>query len=151
MSSSNKQVLTQKQENFTQNIFKGMSQRDAWIGAGYSSNYAVAVIDVNACNLAKKNKIKLRLDELREAVKSENIMTVKERQERLSTFGKEDIISQKGTLLRHGNISAIAELNKMDHVYETGGGLVKNEVKVVLVYTEITRPEETEGQVRDSK
>ena len=77
-------MLTQKQETFCINLFKGMTQRDAWVDAGYSSKYAPAIIDTNACNLAKVNKIKTRLAELREQVASPGVMTVQQRQERLS-------------------------------------------------------------------
>jgi len=60
-------MLTQKQELFTQNIFSGMTQRDAWIKAGYSSNYPVEDIDSNACTLANSTKIKQRYQELIDA------------------------------------------------------------------------------------
>ena len=159
--------LTQKQENFTQNIFKGMTQRDAWIYAGYSSKYALALVDVHACHLANRDKIKIRLEELRGEVKSNNIMTVTQRQERLSEISRAnltDFVDKEGNItlesdnqgalqevtvseLRsskkeaistsnikvklHNPISAIAELNKMDHVYETERS-VEDEVKIAL-------------------
>ena len=77
-------MLPQKQENFVNNIFKGMTQREAWIKAGYSSNYSVAIIDIHACQLAAKDKIKVRLEEMRQAAKSGLIADVTERKERLT-------------------------------------------------------------------
>ncbi len=76
--------LTQKQENFCLNLFKGMSQREAYITAGYSSNNSVAVQDVAACILAKDEKVLIRLDELRNEAKSPLIADYRERQEILT-------------------------------------------------------------------
>lgn len=76
--------LTQKQENFTLNLFKGMSQRDAYIQAGYSSNYAPAIIDTNACMLAGSNKVRIRLEELNQAVEVDTVADVQERKEVLT-------------------------------------------------------------------
>lgn len=177
--------LTQKQETFTQNLFKGMTQHGAWINAGYSSNYSGSIIDQNACNLAKQSKIQVRLSELRALVSKSNIMTVKERQERLSEISRANLtefidkdgnitletdnpgalqevtvtelrsgqkkpISTTNTKVKlHNPISAIAELNKMDGIYETGGLTLKaNEIKVLWM-TEVSRPEEIEESKAD--
>lgn len=59
--------LTQKQENFTLNIFKGMTQRDAYIDA-YRPTYAITTIDGNASTLANQQKIIARLHELQQEV-----------------------------------------------------------------------------------
>ena len=77
-------MLTQKQENFTLNILKGMTQREAWIQAGYSSNYPLADIDSNACRMEKTSKIQTRLAELRALAAKPTIATVQERQEILT-------------------------------------------------------------------
>jgi len=74
--------LTQKQENFTINLLKGMTQREAWIQAGYSSKYALPGIDVHACQLANKDKIKLRLGELRAEAAEGAVMSLQEMLER---------------------------------------------------------------------
>ena len=111
-------MLTQKQENFTLNLFKGMTQRDAWINAGYSSKYSLTLVDIHACQLANKGKIKVRLAELRQEVTDAAIATVEERQQRLTEFVREDVISPKtGGLVRTGNIMSIDLLNKMDKIY----------------------------------
>ena len=164
-------MITQKQENFVQNLFKGMTQRDSWIDAGYSSNYSLALVDTHACNLAKTDKIQTRLAELRGSVASTNIMSVTRRQERLSEIAEArltdfvsvdgdsvtiDLEHEKNAALQEVSIEswrggkdkraesrtskiklinpiqAIAELNKMEHIYETGGGNTQN-INVVFV------------------
>ncbi len=81
-------MLTQKMENFVNNLFQGMTQREAWIQAGYSSKYAMKIIDENACRMANTNKIKTRLEELRQAAKSALVLTAIERKEILSEIGR---------------------------------------------------------------
>lgn len=110
-------MLTQKQETFVLNLFKGMTQREAWIQAGYSSNYAPAIIDSNACALANSSKIKARYNELNKKTEGDTVATVVERKQRLTAFMREDIVSDKGIKLRAGNIAATTELNKMDGSY----------------------------------
>jgi hypothetical protein len=56
--------LTPKQEKFVQGLFKGLSQRKAYKEAFDTSNLQDNTIDVVACNLAKDNKIAIRLKEL---------------------------------------------------------------------------------------
>ena len=65
-----------------------MPQREAYIQAGYSTNYSLAIIDTNACNLAKSNKVLLRLQELRSKVEKDKVMPVQERMERLSEIAR---------------------------------------------------------------
>lgn len=81
-------ALNQRQEIFCLNLFQGMTQREAWIQAGYSNRYKVAWIDSHACNLARQAKIQARLAELRDEVKAalvkNTIATVEERKERLT-------------------------------------------------------------------
>ena len=153
-------ALTVKQEKFTLNLFVGMSQREAYIQAGYSSNMLPGVIDNHASLLAKKGEVKVRLQELQEQAESDKIMSVKERKERLSeisrarltdyqesgmdggwiNIGKEspntaalseitsttkyDDNGASPTLITkvklHSPITAIAELNKMERIYNDG-------------------------------
>jgi len=80
--------LTQKQENFVNLIFQGKTQREAWIGAGYSSKYAPSIIDANACRLAHKSKVEARLEEMRQEVKSTLIADETERKEILSEIAR---------------------------------------------------------------
>lgn len=118
-----KDTLTQKQENYTQLLFKGVEQNKAWGDAGFSTNYSMEVLAVNASRLANSTKVKLRLGELRGAVASVNIMKVTERQERLSEIARANVILLKrdsdveADVRFTDNIRAIAELNKMDGDY----------------------------------
>lgn len=80
--------LTPKQERFVINLFSGMTQYDAYLKAGYSSNTSRAVIDKNASVLASNSKVVVRLKELQSKVESEKIMDVTERKERLSEIAR---------------------------------------------------------------
>ena len=71
-------MLTTKQENFTLNLSKGMSQRGAWIQAGYSPKYSMAIMDKKACELAHLGKVKGRLEELRAKAESDAVMSLQE-------------------------------------------------------------------------
>ena len=126
-------MLTQKQENFALNIYKGMTQREAWTQAGYSTNYAPELVDVHACNLAALDKVKLRLEELRQPTANAAIATVEERRERLSVFVRENINGQYG-VTRHSNIQAVAELNKMGGDYAPEKHRIELDLPVNILY-----------------
>jgi len=76
--------LTQKQERLVINLFNGMSQHDAYLQAGYSSNQSSATIDRHACALLKNDKIKTRLKELREEARLPDVASFEERQKVLT-------------------------------------------------------------------
>ena len=97
--------LTQKQENFTLNIFSGMSQREAYAQAGYSTKYAIAILDSNASRLANSNKVLARLQELRNKAESDKVMPVQERKERLSEIARARLTDYQETGLDSGYIS----------------------------------------------
>lgn len=65
--------LTPKQEKFVQGLFKGLSQRKAYIEAGYSTNMSEKKMDDKACEIASKGEVKGRLRELQGKVESDNI------------------------------------------------------------------------------
>ena len=110
--------LTVRNEQYAQLLFKGMSQYDAYMTV-YQPHYARYAVDINASQLANSAKLKLRLAELRNCVTAQSIATVTERQERLTTFIREDLTSPRtGNPARMSNIAAVQELNKMTHVYE---------------------------------
>lgn len=132
--------LTQKQETFTQNLFKGLTQREAWIQAGYSSNYALSLVDSHACRLANRDKIKARYAELTQKAEDASIAIVKERKQRLTVFVREDNYSKFG-INRQGNIQAIAELNKMEKIYAEGN-TVNVDNRTVNIYTNSEKAKE---------
>ncbi len=84
-------MLTQKQEKFTQNLFKGMSQRDAYTEAGYSSNQLPATLDQHAYELANTAYVLARLAELNKRTEDETVMEVLERKQRLSVIGRANL------------------------------------------------------------
>ncbi len=106
--------LTQKQENFSRYIFDGLSQRQAWIKAGYSSNYPIADVDTHACALVNSDKIKTRLAELNAQLDTSSVLHKQGRMERLTVIAQTDY---KSPVTAKESILAIGELNKMDHVY----------------------------------
>ena len=81
-------MLKKKQETLTQSLFKGMSQRDAYIEAGYSPNQLPATIDRHACELAKTDKILARYEELRQKVEDASVATVLERKQVLTEIAR---------------------------------------------------------------
>jgi len=132
-------LINKQWEKFCIEYFGDKNGKDAAIAAGYSPRTARSM----ASRLLTKVNISDRLRELQEAVANKAIMSVTQRKERLSTFGREDIRSEKGTLVRQGNISAMTELNKMDgsyaptelrHTGESGGPIqVEVDVKSKLI------------------
>ncbi len=149
-----KNRLTAKQEAFVLNLFKGLTQHDAYINV-YHPNSSASVIDVDASHLAHNPKVILRLRELRDALNQPDIANVEERQKRLTKFLRANLVdfnqndepyldksipnheaakeySVSTTYNKMGDtivkksiklidpISAIAELNKMEHIYEAG-------------------------------
>lgn len=109
-------MLTKRQELFAQNLFSGMTQRESWIKAGYSSNYPLEMVDIHACQLANSDKVKIRLNELNDKVVSPLIATEIERKEILSTISRTALKQVKA----RDNIAAIQELNRMEKLYDTG-------------------------------
>ncbi len=84
-----KDKLTMRQERFAQNIFKGMTQREAWGAAGYSTRYPVKFVDHHACDLANTEKIQGRIEQLTAQLAREYaIMPVGERAQILSEIAR---------------------------------------------------------------
>jgi len=139
--------LTQKQETFAQNLFKGLTQREAWIQAGYSSKYAPAIIDVHACQLAAQDKIKVRLTELNLKTEDVTVATVKERKEKLTQIMKGD---------KYNPIQAIAELNKMGGDYAPDKHIIEGEILITpdmraLAVREMLEIKEAERLLKEGK
>ena len=106
-----KRPLTAKQEAFARLIFKGAYQRDAYMEV-YKPTYAQTSIDANASVLAKNKKVLAKIAELERQVDDGSVMTIRQREARLSKIAKEDNYLRYG-IARQANIAAIAELNKM--------------------------------------
>jgi len=108
-------MLSARQEQFAINIFKGMTQRDAYMDA-YHPKSTLAVVDVNASQLLRSPKISNRLKELMGKVTTEAVSTVQERKEKLSQIANG--VLRTPTTPKEA-IMAITELNKMEKVYDT--------------------------------
>lgn len=68
--------LTIKQEKFAQNLFAGMSQRDAYKQAYNASNMTDKSADEESCKLANSPKITSRIEQLTIELKERNMATV---------------------------------------------------------------------------
>lgn len=156
--------LTQKQESFCLNLFKGMYQRDAYIDA-YHPIYSMATIDGNASRLANNEKILTRLEELRQKAEDATIADVVERKqvlteivrgrfadfmagltpEKLKSAALQEIKvtehgsgngKQKTTAIKlHNPVHAIDTLNKMDKLYSDGAVVNVDNRKVEIYVT----------------
>src|SRR3990167_7943151 len=117
--------LTAKQEAFCVNVFQGMTQRDAWIAAGYSSNYNLAIVDTHACQLFNSDKVQVRFRELQSRAESEAIGTVMERKKRLTEIYRAnltDFVDGDGNIKLEPS-AAIAELVTEEHIVDQEASL----------------------------
>lgn len=128
--------LTAKQETFVQNVVSGMSQRKAYISAGYSTaNKTDNYLDVEASKLFNNPKVCLRYDELmaehkqkalwtREKAVDELLFLLERSRQEIQENGLD--ASNKGAF-----VDAIRELNKLEQVYK--------EAESVRANTELTK------------
>lgn len=121
-------MLTTKQEKFIQNIFNGMSQREAYKGAYNAKGMSDNAIDREACLLLKNPKIAQRHKELVDMAATDSIMTAQERLEYLTNLikgnEKEQVMTQAGILVDvpadfNAKLKAIDIMNKMQGEYVT--------------------------------
>ena len=76
--------LTQKQENFTLDLFKEFSGADAYRNNYNTANMSLNAIYVEACRLSQNPKVALRLSELRQKAEDASVATVLERKQVLT-------------------------------------------------------------------
>ncbi len=152
-----------RHEKFALALFKGMSQKDAAIEAGYKESRAYET----SYRLVRNGQILDRILQLQKQSESDAVMSVTERKERLSEIARARLIDfvEAGpegshisvglesthsaalqevtsrtegeddektpaiiTKIRlHNPIPAIAELNKMEKIYEAEGGMTINQ------------------------
>ena len=77
-------ALTPKRERYALFLFQGLSQRDAYVKAGFSGNQAPNTIDRHAYDLSQDDNILARLSELQAKAKSAAIANEVERKETLT-------------------------------------------------------------------
>ena len=103
-------MLTAKQEKFAQAIaLEDMNQADAYRSAYNTSKMSDETIWVKASNLANQDKVRARIDELRQQAITPKVMNAQKRREKLSVLAEHE----------DPNVSmkAIDLLNKMDGEY----------------------------------
>jgi len=103
-------LKNKRHEKFALALFKGMSQKDAAIEAGYKPSRARQT----AHELVTKSDISIRIKELAGKTEAETVMTVKERKERLSELGREEI---KKPVTAKEVVLSVAELSKLSGDY----------------------------------
>lgn len=118
-------MLTTRQEKFVQGLVGGLSQRKAFIEAGYSvEGKSEGYIDTEACKLFKNPKVFHRYQELMDEHKEKALWTREEAVKELKWLYKQAIKSikeQDEGYVRQGTSSAllgaIQELNKLEDLY----------------------------------
>lgn len=81
-------MLTPKQEAFVNAIIEGKSQADAYRSAYSTKNMSNKTIWENASRLMADSKVKARVQELRDQIAEEGIMTAKERLKLLTRIAR---------------------------------------------------------------
>ena len=104
-------MLTPKQELFAQKIVEGCTQADAYRFAYSSENMSDNALYVNASKVANNEKVKLRVQELRDNLTKDSIMSIQERMEWLT-----DIINDSRTSIS-ARLAASDQMNKMQGAY----------------------------------
>jgi len=117
--------LTPKQESFVQGLIAGLSQRQAYIEAGYSTkNKTNNYIDVEASRLFKNPKVFQRYNELMDKHRDKALWTREQAVNDLIWLkeqAKKSIKEQDEGYIRQGTstayVNAIKELNALEGVY----------------------------------
>lgn len=104
-------MLTDKQEQFVQNILQGMTQAEAYRSAYPNNKMSDKTVWEAASRLMANSKVVARLSELRDKLANEKIMSAQKRMEWLTELIKNDDASNMDKL------RALDILNKMDGEY----------------------------------
>lgn len=124
-------LLTPKQETFAQKIVEGMSQADAYRAAYSCARMSDKTIWENASRLMADSKVKARVQELRDKVATDSIMTAQERLEYLTRIvnGTEkeivpqiingEVVEVEAPTAIKTRLNAIDIMNKMTGEYVT--------------------------------
>lgn len=105
--------LTPKQERFVQGLISGLSQRQAYIQAGYSTNYANNDrIDSEACKLFNNPKVFKRYKELLDDNKERVLLTTADKRRRIQQIAIDNEKDNPHIALKAYDID-----NKMDGSY----------------------------------
>lgn len=104
-------MLTPKQEQFVKNIIEGMSQADAYRNSYDVKKMSDKTVWEKASRLMSDDKVRARLQELRDQLANESIMTARERLEWLTRIIKSDEETTADKL------KASDQMNKMQGEY----------------------------------
>lgn len=120
-------MLTAKEEKFCINVFSGMTYIDAYKNSYDAENMKDETIYVKASEMMKKDKIKVRIQQLRSEANSDKILSAIQRKEILT-----DIVLNRDN--DDSRMKAIDILNKMDGEYITKieGDIGIKEIRVEL-------------------
>lgn len=118
-------MLTAKQEKFVQGLVSGLSQRQAYIEAGYATKgKSDTTIDANASRLFKNSKVLARYNELMDEHKNKALWTREEAVNNLKWLADramQSIDMMDEGYVRQGTanalLGAIQELNKLELLY----------------------------------
>ena len=115
--------LTVKQEKFAQNLFTGMSQREAYKNSYDHQNMSDKCIDEEACKLASNPKVSQRIEELTNDLKERNMVTVEKVIAELAHIAFDDI----SNYLSYKTVQTV-----VDHDKETGEPIIDYKTVVEL-------------------
>lgn len=86
-----KMMMTQKQDGFTLDLFKGLRAVEAYKNNYNTVNMGLNAINVEACRLAQNPKIALKLEELRREARLDDVADYQERQRILTQIARGNI------------------------------------------------------------
>lgn len=120
-------MLTPKQETFVQKIIEGCSQADAYRFAYSTSKMSDKTIWENASRLMADSKVKARVQELRDKISTESVMSAQRRLEWLTGVVND---TEERT---ENKLKAIDLMNKMQGEYvQKVEAEVKNAVNISI-------------------
>jgi len=100
--------LTVKQEKFAQNLFIGMTQREAYKAAYNAENMTDKSIDEEACRLAADLKMTSRISELEDELRLRNMVTI---EKVVAEYAKLGFFDPRKLFNDNGQPKEIAELD----------------------------------------
>lgn len=132
--------LNARQKRFVTFLSTGLTQKDAYIKAGYSpveaQSNAATLINLNQSAKAELQRLQSLQSTIALDAVTETIMAPLERKQRLTVFAREDLINSKGEVNRASNIASVQELNKMGGDYAPSKHLVGGRVIFEVIHVE---------------
>lgn len=143
--------LTNKQELYVQGLVSGLSQRKAYINAGYSTQgKSDDYIDQQASKLFANTKVLARYNEIMEEHRGKALWTREEAVNTLKWLVDQSVLSIEGVdegYVRKSTadaiIGSIQELNKLENLYDSNRDLTrkKQELEVEKLAKEVEEEE----------